>query len=96
MTPEEELEASMEEVRGKIAAQGGKVRSLKDQMKASKKAKVREWPFLLFFLFWTAFGRQCNTGTGSGSQLLRSRRSVVACLAHLNYVFLIWLGSHVR
>lgn len=40
MTPEEELEARVDEVSGSIAAQGGKVRSLKDQVKAAKKAKV--------------------------------------------------------
>lgn len=41
MATEEEIEARMEEVAGAISAQGGKVKGLKDQVKALKKAKVR-------------------------------------------------------
>ncbi len=41
---EEDLEARMAEVQGQITAQGGKVKSLKDEVKAKKKAKACSRP----------------------------------------------------
>lgn len=40
MPTEEELEAQLEDIHGSIAAQGLKVKGLKDQVKEKKKAKV--------------------------------------------------------